>query len=135
MTRLPRLFILAALGLAVLSCSSHTVAVAGTGWRHLGERTVNGRRDIDTIKVGAGKDTFVKLRIDVKGSALEMYNIVVHFGNGEKYSPDTRLTFGKGTESRTLDLPGGARTIEKVVFKYGNLPQGGRAHIVLYGQG
>jgi hypothetical protein len=31
-----------------------------------------------------------------------------------------------------IDLPGGARSIKKVEFRYGNLPGGGRAQLELW---
>lgn len=127
-----RLLLVAVAGIAMFSCSS--AGPAGAGWAKLGERTVNGRRDIDTIKVGAKKGEFHRVRFDVSGSALDLHNIVIYFGNGEKFSPDTRYTFGKGEASRIIDLPGGARNIEKVVFKYSNLAGGGRAHVTLFGE-
>jgi hypothetical protein len=127
-----RVLVIAVAGLAVFSCSS--AVVAGAGWQRLGERTVNGRRDIDTIKVGAKKGEFRRIRFDVSGSAMDMHNIVVHFANGEKFSPETRYTFGKGENSRSIDLPGGGRKIEKVVFKYSNLRGGGRAQVTLFGE-
>jgi hypothetical protein len=32
-----------------------------------------------------------------------------------------------------IDLPGGARVIRRVEFRYGNLPGGGRARVELWG--
>lgn len=105
---------------------------ATTDWEKLGERMVTGKADRDVIHVGARDGTFKRIRLSVEHSALEMYDVEVHFGNGETFSPNTRLVFGKNTNSRVIDLPGAARVIKKVVFKYGNLPGGGRAQIELW---
>ena len=59
--------------------------------------------------------------------------MVVVFGDGTSFSPDTRLTFGQGSWSRDIDLPGGNRVIKRVEFRYGNLPGGGRAQLELWG--
>lgn len=124
------LLILAAL--PMVSCSP--TVVAGTGWMMLGERTVDGRRDMDTVTVGSKKGVFHRIRFDVTGSALDLHSVVVTFGNSETFAPETRYSFGKGEGSRSIDFPGGGRRIEKVVFRYGNLPGGGRAHVTLYGE-
>lgn len=108
-------------------------ARAAGGWRLLGERVVNGRVDHDVIDVGARDGVFQKLEVRVKGSALEMYDIKIVFGNGEDMHPDTRLVFGKGSWSRQIDLPGNTRVVRRVEFKYGNLPGGGRARVKLFG--
>jgi hypothetical protein len=101
-------------------------------WEKLGERVVDGKVDKDTIAVGRDDGRFSEIQIRVEGSALEMFNVVVTFGDGESFSPPTRLVFGKGTNSRAIDLPGGKRVIKKVEFKYGNLPGGGRARVELW---
>jgi hypothetical protein len=41
--------------------------------------------------------------------------------------------FAPNTKTRVIDLPGGARVIRRVEFRYGNLPGGGRAQVELWG--
>jgi hypothetical protein len=118
------------LPLLVLSCAGTR---GGGGWRPLGERVVQGHSDHDAIQVTASEGSFRDIQVEVRGSSLEMYNIVVTFGNGEKYSPDTRLVFNRGTRTRVIDLPGAERVIRSVAFHYGNLPRGGKARILLFG--
>lgn len=102
-------------------------------WDKLGERWVEGRVDRDTIKVGKGDGTFVALAVVVEHSALEMFDMVITFGDGSQYSPPTRMVFGQGTTSRVIDLPGDARWVKSVEFRYGNLPGGGKAQVELWG--
>jgi hypothetical protein len=102
------------------------------GPRVLGERMVDGAADHDAIDV-AGSDRFSRIEIAVNGSALEMFDVVITFGNGEKFSPPTRLVFDNHSSSRVIDLPGGDRDIRRIDFRYGNLPGGGRAHVVVRG--
>ena len=104
-----------------------------TGWKSLGSKIVQGRRDTDTIKVGAKAGKFSKITLVVEDSDLELFDIVFHFGNGETYSPTTRHYFKEGSRTGLIDLPGEARFITKVVFKYGNLPRRGRASVQLWG--
>ena len=102
-------------------------------WDKLGERWVEGKLDKDTIKVGKKKQRFRALAVVVEHSALEMFDIVVTFGDNTTFSPPTRLIFGQDSASRVIDLPGDARAIKKVEFRYGNLPGGGRAQVELWG--
>jgi len=107
---------------------------ATTGWEKLGERNVDGKADRDTIAVGRAEGRFSAIQIKVEQSALEMYDVLVTFGDGTTFSPPTRLVFRNGETSRVVDLPGAKRVIKKVEFKYGNLPGGGRAQIELWGK-
>jgi hypothetical protein len=109
--------------------AAHEVAGA---WERLGERTVNGAVDRDVITVGARDGRFRSMQIRVDGNTVEMFDIVVTFGDGEKFSPPTRLVFDKNTRSRVIDLPGKERVIQKVEFKYGKLPHEGRAVVELW---
>ncbi|HET6281827.1 MAG TPA: hypothetical protein VFH73_12700 [Polyangia bacterium] len=96
-------------------------------WVKLGERWVDGAHDRDVIQVGAREGRFRKIRIVVENSALEMYDVVVIFGDGTPFSPHTRHVFNPNTRSHVIDLPGSDRVIRSVEFRYGNLPGGGRA--------
>jgi len=109
------------------------VYAAPGGWALLGERWVNGAADRDIIHVGRADGRFHRLQVVVENSALEMFDMVVVFGNGEAYSPNTRLVFAPGSTTRVIDLPGAGRVIRRVEFRYGNLPGGGRARVALFG--
>jgi hypothetical protein len=119
-----------------LGCGPRVVHVSDGGgrWEFLGERVVHGRVDADVIPVTRLEGRFSELMVEVKGSALEMYDMRVTFGDGEDFSPPTRLVFAKGSRSRSIQLPGGNRIIRKVEFRYGNLPRGGRARVKLFGR-
>ena len=65
----------------------------------------------------------------VTNGDLELHDIVVHFGNGQRWSPNMRHVFREGSRSRAIDLPGDVRFIRKVDLVYGNLDDGpGRGH-------
>lgn len=102
---------------------------AASPWDKLGERWVQGGADHDAIHVGRDDGRYRQLKLVVEHSALEMRDVVVIFGDGSRFSPDTRMVFGQGTTSRTIDLPGGDRVIRRIEFRYGNLPGGGRAQV------
>ena len=51
-------------------------------WNKLGERWVDGTHDRDVIPVGARDGAYRRIMIVVENSALEMNDVVVHFGDG-----------------------------------------------------
>ena len=109
------------------------VVEAVTDWNRLGERTVHrGGADHDAIVVTAREGRFTRVQLRVEHSALELYDVVVTFADGTRFSPGTRLVFAQNSQSRVIDLPGGARVIRRVDFRYRNLPGGGRAQIELW---
>jgi len=100
----------------------------------LGERKVDLSVDRDVIGVGRVKGRFRALRVSVAESPMEMYDIRVTFGNGEVWSPPTRLLFSKKSWTRRIDLPGDARVVRKVAFVYrSRRAASGRALVTLYG--
>jgi hypothetical protein len=104
------------------------------GFVFLGERTVNGGLDHDVIPVGRSEGQFRELMIVVERAPVEIYDLVVTFGNGERFEPRTRLVFGRDTTSRSIDLPGATRVIKRVDFRYGNLVAGAHAKVELWGR-
>jgi hypothetical protein len=104
------------------------------GFSYLGERFVNGSADHDVIPVGRADGTFHELMIVVERAPVEIFDMVVTFRNGERFEPRTRLVFGADTTSRRIDLPGGARVIRRVDFRYGNLVAGAQAKVELWGR-
>jgi hypothetical protein len=105
-----------------------------TGWTKLGEQTVNGGRDKDTIKVGKYKGAFDQIVMVVTDSDLELTNLTVKFPKGEAWSPSLRHTFKEGSRSHVIDLPGKDRIINKIELAYANLPGGGKAKVAVYGK-
>src|SRR5712671_3792951 len=75
-------------------------------WDLLGSRRVSFAVDRDVIDVGLPEGTFNAIRIEVDGGTLEMYNIVLTFGNGDTWSPNTRVVFRQGSWTRLIELPG-----------------------------
>ena len=118
-----------ALGLSTSACVVSTAPAARpaeahaerNGFVYLGERFVNGSVDHDVLPVGRADGRFSQLMIVVERSPVEVYDMIVTFGDGQRWEPRTRLVFGRDTTSRAIDLPGGARTIRRVDFRYGNL--------------
>lgn len=103
-------------------------------WQELGSRTVNGARDRDTIRVARRHNPLTHVLVRVQQSDIEIYDMVITFSDGSTFAPELRVTFNEGSRSRRIDLPGTARVIRKVEFRYGNLAGGGNARVELLGQ-
>lgn len=103
------------------------------GWVKLGERVVQGKNDRDVIPVGGrAAGNFSRLMVVVEGSELEMNNMNVTFGNGQKFEPKVRHFFRERSATRAIDLPGRQRNIKTIEFHYGNLPGGGRSKVSVW---
>ncbi len=102
-------------------------------WSRLGSRAVDFRTERDVIEA-QGEGPFRRMLIRVDGGDIEMFDIKVLFGNGERFSPPTRLTFNPNSRSRVIDLPGATRNIRRVEFTYRSIAGGreGRATVTLY---
>ncbi len=111
-----------------------TPLYASADWELLGTRKVSFNKETDVIEVSRREGRFTALRIEVDHGPLEMHDIRVVFANGESFSPSTRFAFGDGGESRTLDLPGDARSITRIVFRYKSRMRLGSAEVKVYGR-
>ncbi|HEX9293187.1 MAG TPA: hypothetical protein VF873_05830 [Gemmatimonadales bacterium] len=109
------------------------LAVPTADWELLGTRRVSFTLDHDAIIVGVREGGFTAIKIDVAGGNLEMYNVKVTFGNGQTFSPETRLNFQQGSWSRTIDLPGPVRILRRVDFWYRSRLRRGAATVRLFG--
>jgi hypothetical protein len=127
-----KILLLAAVALSVSSC----VTMAAPADRvMLGERVVNFKADHDVIEVGNYEGFFRSLYFVVEKNDVEIFNIVVVYGNGERERIDTRLVFREGSRSRMVDLAGVKRRIRSIQFTYRTVGTWleGRARVVVYG--
>jgi len=101
----------------------------------LGERAVDFHADHDVIPVGAYDGSFRDLVFRVERNDIEMFNVVVTYGNGQREKFDTRLVFDEGSRSRVLHLEGGKRRIRDIAFTYRTVGSWleGRARVVVFG--
>ena len=112
------------------------IACASTAadWVFLGERTAAKGGDRDEIRVGAREGAFSKIQLRVRGSALTVQDVKVHYANGDVEDVSIRAHIPAGGESRVIDLTGTDRVIEKVVFWYRTPARArGRATVRLFG--
>lgn len=104
-------------------------------WVLLGERSVSDNLDHDTIPVTVARGDFRRLKFVVRGHAIQMLRMVVHYGNGASDKIETRELIPAGGESRAIDLRGGERAIKKIDFWYETKSLGRqRALVKIYGE-
>jgi hypothetical protein len=119
--------------LALVLCSY--VSAAPKDAFLLGERRVDFHADHDTIDVGNYEGWFKSVYFEVERNNVELFNMVIVYGDGQRERVDTRLIFDDRTRSRVIRLQGGERRIRSIEFSYktvGNWLEG-RARILVYG--
>ncbi len=101
-------------------------------WKHLGSRKVDFGMDRDVIKPGPG--AYKAIKMFVRKGDVVVYDIVVTFANGKRYSPKVRLKFAENSRSRDIDLPGKKRRIKKIEFVYKSKKKNGKARVHVLGK-
>ena len=105
-----------------------------TGWRLLGDGWVTGQFERQIVRVGKYEGRVARVMLVTMGSNLDVGDVVIQFGNGQRWSPGLRHSFGDGSRSRAIDLPGHVRFIRGVELVHGAVSSGGRAHAEIWGQ-
>ncbi len=116
--KLPALFIVALLTLLSTSGIEAANKHNADRWKNLGELHVGDRVDRDILRVGIKKGTFDAIRLEVKGRAVQFHDLKIHFENEDVQDVRLRSVIRRGKSSRVIDLQGGQRAIEKIVFLY-----------------
>ncbi|MDX2021185.1 MAG: hypothetical protein SF187_13175 [Deltaproteobacteria bacterium] len=102
-------------------------------WDKLGERWVDGSVDRDVIAVGRDDGAYVALSMVAEHAPIEIFDMVVEFTDGTSFAPNLRYAFRPGATNYVIDLPGGARFVRRVTFRYGSLAANARAQLELWG--
>jgi len=97
---------------------NHSVHQASHNWVNLGTRIVDYKLDRDVIHVGAKEGSFTKLKIEVRGGAINMHKMVVTYMNGTKETIALKHRFSKASGSRVIDIRGGKRLIKNITMFY-----------------
>jgi hypothetical protein len=105
-----------------------------TGWRLMGDAWVTGQFGRQIIRVGRYEGRVARLMLVVTESNLQVGDVVIQFGNGQRWSPGLRHDFGDGSRSRAIALPGHVRALRAVELVQGAVPPGGRVHAEIWGQ-
>ncbi|MBN1938428.1 MAG: hypothetical protein JW843_02510 [Candidatus Aminicenantes bacterium] len=104
-------------------------------WIRLGSRDVNFGVDRDTIVISRSHGSIRQLMVRVRTSPVEIYDIRVVFTNGTSYDASNRQRLNTGNDRLYIDLPGSARSVREVIFRYRKIASASRrATIELYGR-
>ncbi len=104
-------------------------------WIHLGHKTPAFSEEAGKVKVTRSKGGFSKLALIVADAGMEVHTVAVVFGNGDRWDPGVRASFKAGSRTRVIDLPGRARHIKHVAFRYMSTNKDvGQANLHLFGK-
>jgi hypothetical protein len=122
--------------LLLMSVGHAAFAQGARRWVLLGETTVDGQRDRDTISIGRSEGTFRSIQLRVFGAPVEFQRVVVRFANGTSEELEFRDYIPAGGQTRAIDLRGNDRVIGSVEFLYSKARwrQGARPRVALYGE-
>ena len=133
--RLTKFFALAIASIFILT-SAFTVSKKNNGdWFFLGDKKVGFGVDHDVINFGNWRDDVRQIKIKVTDGPLKMYDMKIHFDNGQTQDVSLRSRFNQGEESRVIDLAGGLRHLSSIEFTYET--KGfvkGRARVAVWGR-
>ena len=87
-------------------------------WSNLGSKKVNFGVEKDVLIVGRSDGKFKSLKFIVNGAPLNMRKVTVHFANGTQQKLALKHNFSKNRNSRTIDLVGNKRIINKISMWY-----------------
>ena len=108
-------------------------AQKGGQWQLLGEQEVDFKSDRDRIDVKKASGPYRELRIEVRDAPIEINEMVVTFGDGQKFRPKIQARFREGRGSHVINLPGNRRSIDGVEFVYRTISsKRGKGKVLLY---
>ncbi len=128
------LFLLPTSGCSVTVGGGDTGKVLEDGSVYLGWTLISRKKGKDFMLIGEEYGAFASIRFQVTGRPLHVRQLVVTFGNGEKWSPPLKPEFHKGEWTREIALPG-KRHIRKITF-FGHArgKKGRMAKVEVYGR-
>lgn len=104
-------------------------------WKLLGTQAVGFGVDKDVIRVGADDGAFKSLVLVVRKNDIFLHRMTVVFGNGDRQDMRIDDTLRDGERTRSLDLEGRQRVIDRIELVYKSRPNfKGQAVIEVYGE-
>jgi hypothetical protein len=104
--------------------------VVPDGYALLGKREVNFGIDRDTIQVDRAAGPMRQLMIVATFNPVEVHSIRVFFENGTSFDANVRERLFVGRDRLILDLPGNARKVSEVTFRYRSINNAVRRSVV-----
>lgn len=105
-----------------------------TGWHKIAETTVDFKKDRDEVAI-LGADRFAAIQFKVEDAPIDLISLEVYYESGDKQDIAVHTPIKARGESRVIDLNGGERSLEKIVFVYKTLPNNKdeKAHVEIWG--
>lgn len=123
------------LTLALFLLALIPATAAQAQWVQLGCRDVDLNGDRDVIRVGQQEGRFNAIRLRASGNAVQMLDLKVTYGSGERDDIPVRARIAEGGTSGPLDLRGNNRNIHRIELIYARIPNfRGRARICAEGR-
>jgi hypothetical protein len=113
--------------LVLSSCFSNIIPA---GAEFLGKREVNFGIDRDTIPVSRAAGPLRQLIVVARMNPVEVYNIRVIFESGASEDFNLREKLFVERDRLIVDLPGNARRVREVIFRYRKLNNAARRAVV-----
>jgi len=125
-----RFFVIATAGIAAATLAIPASAQRWNdhGWRTIAYKTVNGR-DTDTI-YAPGRTRQSAVRLCTVNAPIRLRDFDIRFENGRTQDVDTRAVLGTGRCTRSIDLRGNRRDIERIRLRYEPIARGVRRPLV-----
>jgi hypothetical protein len=121
-------------GLAGIVIAVAALPAQAAQWVQLGEQTVRHSADRDTLYVGSYEGRYEALRFRVLGNEVAFAEVRVIYGNGSSEVLEVKEHVQPGETTRSYDLRGQHRIIERVEFLYQSEIQWARkATVQVYG--
>jgi hypothetical protein len=111
--------------LAFFAFITGTLALHAEKRVFLGERVVTNKAEKDVFEV-THNDWYRKIQFETRRAGVEIIDLKVHYEGGGVEDIAVKSFVDPGSWSREIDLNGGQRRIEKVVFTYKASPKGKR---------
>ena len=87
-------------------------------WFAIGSQSINREADSDSIVVLDSRTTFHSVKFIVRGSAVRLHRVVLHFDDDGQQESILHELVPDGGESRAIHLKGAHRAIRRVDFSY-----------------
>ena len=113
-----RLILLGLVGLTLAACMPRLVP---PGAEFLGRHQVNFAVEHDALVFPAATRPIRRLLVVVRMNDLEIYGMRITFENGADFEINYRGKFIANRDSQVFDLPGGARRVRRIDFRYRSL--------------
>jgi len=106
----------------------------GPRWEQLGCKRIGFMDRIDVIRVGANQGRFSALKLTADGHNVRLDRLRVFYQNGTSETINVRALLPDGSETRSFDLDGRRRVIDRIELNYlPSLNPGARSTVCAFG--